>query len=142
MKVVVRWFWHFSGVLNVTSQLCQEFINGLPSLKTCTDLDEYYDGVFNVWVGYSKIEESLWHVRDYFRNEIVWWISFSSSLFGCIPEGLRDGEVFEEWRNAMVTPIPKRGDLSWCHNWRRISLLDVAGKLLGWIIHEQLQVIA
>ena len=30
--------------------------------------------------------------------------------------------------------IPKRGDLSLCDNWLGISLLDVAGKLLGQII--------
>ena len=42
----------------------------------------------------------------------------------------------------MVIPIPNRGDLSFCDNWRGIRLLDVAGKLLGRIIQERLQVIA
>ena len=35
----------------------------------------------------------------------------------------------EEWRDAMLVPIPKKGDLMLCDNWWGISLLDVVGKL-------------
>ena len=45
----------------------------------------------------------------------------------------REGWVFAAWRDALVIPVPKKGDLTVCDNWRGISLLDVAGKLLGWI---------
>ena len=38
--------------------------------------------------------------------------------------------------------IPKRGDLRLCDNWRGISLLDVAGKVLARIIQERQQIIA
>ena len=54
----------------------------------------------------------------------------------------RAGCVFDEWRDALVVPVPKRGDLNVCDNWRGISLLDVAGKLLGRILQERLQLIA
>ena len=30
-----------------------------------------------------------------------------------------------------MVPVPKKGDLTTCDNWRGINLLDVAGKLLG-----------
>ena len=36
-----------------------------------------------------------------------------------------------EWRDALLVPIPKKGDLSLCDNWRGISLLDVVGKLFA-----------
>lgn len=39
-------------------------------------------------------------------------------------------------------PIPKKGDLQCCDNWRGISLLDVGGKFFARIIQERLQVIA
>ena len=42
----------------------------------------------------------------------------------------------------MVVPIPKKGDLRLCDNWRGISLLDVAGKVLARIIQERLQIIS
>ena len=32
-----------------------------------------------------------------------------------------------EWRDALLVPVPKTGDLS-CDNWQGISLLDVMGK--------------
>ena len=46
-------------------------------------------------------------------------ILFGGSVFTkpCCQKVWRDGEVFEEWINAMVIPIPKRGDLSLCDNW-------------------------
>ena len=54
----------------------------------------------------------------------------------------REGQVFAAWRDALVVPVPKKGDLTMCDNWRGISLLDVAGKLLGRIVQERLQCIA
>ncbi len=47
-----------------------------------------------------------------------------------------------DWKNAEIVPIPKKGDLMQCDNWRGISLLDVAGKLFARIIKERLDVIA
>ena len=53
-----------------------------------------------------------------------------------------EGSVVGEWKDAVIVPIPKRGNLTECDNWRGISLLDVAGKLFARIIQERLQVIA
>ena len=36
--------------------------------------------------------------------------------------------VPQEWRDAVLVPIPKKGDLTQCDNWRGISLLDVMGR--------------
>jgi len=33
--------------------------------------------------------------------------------------------VFKDWRDALIVPVPKKGDLLSCDNWRGISLLDV-----------------
>ena len=41
-----------------------------------------------------------------------------------------------------VSVCVQRGDLNVCDNWRGISLLDVAGKLLGRILQERLQHVA
>ena len=68
--------------------------------------------------------------------------AFHQTLLGIFRKVWREGEVFEKWRDAMFIPIHKRGDLSLCDNRQGISLLDVAGKLLGRIIQERLQVIA
>ena len=39
-------------------------------------------------------------------------------------------------------PVPKKGNLQSCDNWRGISLLDVIDKILARIIQDRLQVIA
>ena len=54
----------------------------------------------------------------------------------------KEGEVVTDWKDAEVVPIPKKGDLQRCDNWRGISLLDVVGKVFARIIQERLQVIA
>ena len=53
-----------------------------------------------------------------------------------------EGTVVEDWRNAQIVPIPKKGDLNVCDNWQGISLLDVVGKIFARIIQDRLQTIA
>ena len=40
-----------------------------------------------------------------------------------------------------TVPVPKKGDLSLCDNWRGISLLDVVGKVFAKVIQQRLQVV-
>ena len=47
-----------------------------------------------------------------------------------------------DWKNALVVPIPKKGNLQLCDNWRGISLLDVVGKVFAQIFQDRLQTIA
>ena len=53
-----------------------------------------------------------------------------------------EGVVPQEWKDALIVPIPKKGDLSLCDNWRGISLLDVGGKLFAKVIQLRLQRVA
>ena len=39
-------------------------------------------------------------------------------------------QVVDDWKDAVVVPIPKKGNLQLCDNWRGISLLDIVGKIL------------
>ena len=48
----------------------------------------------------------------------------------------------QDWKDAGIVPIPKKGDLRDCNNCRGISLLDVVGKLFGRISQDRLQLIA
>ena len=38
----------------------------------------------------------------------------------------KEGSVPQEWKDALVVPIPKKGDLSQCDNWRGVSLLGAS----------------
>ena len=53
----------------------------------------------------------------------------------------RDGCVVRDWCNALIKPVPKKGNLKSCVNWRGISLLDVVGKVLGRIIQDRLKLV-
>ena len=48
----------------------------------------------------------------------------------------------KDWSDAILVPIPKKGDLSKYDNWRSIALLDVVGKVVARIIQERLQDLA
>ena len=50
--------------------------------------------------------------------------------------------VPQDWRNAELVPVPKKGDLTKCDNWRGIALLDVIGKLCGRVLQDRLQTLA
>ena len=45
----------------------------------------------------------------------------------------------KDWSDALLVPIPKKGDFSKCDNWRDIALLDITGKVAARIIQERLQ---
>ena len=47
--------------------------------------------------------------------------------------------VPQEWVDAILVPIPKKGNLHCCDNWRDIALLDAVEKLAARIIQNKLQ---
>ena len=44
-------------------------------------------------------------------------------------------------RDALLVPVPKKGYLSSCDNWRGISLFDVMGKLFARVLNDRLQLV-
>ena len=44
------------------------------------------------------------------------------------------GEVPRDWRDGVIIPLPKKGDLKDCNNWRGITLLSVPGKVMASIL--------
>ena len=53
-----------------------------------------------------------------------------------------EGSVPQAWKDAVIVPLPKKGDLSITDNWRGISLLAVAGKVLARLLQNRLQNLA
>ena len=64
----------------------------------------------------------------------------ASFVLGCGLE--RERQVSHDWWDAILLPVPKKGNLYCCDNCRGISLLDVVGKLLGKIMQSYLQKLA
>jgi hypothetical protein len=53
-----------------------------------------------------------------------------------LQEVWKENQVFDEWKDAEVVPIHKKGDFKLYDIWRGISLLDAVGKILARIIQE------
>ena len=51
-----------------------------------------------------------------------------TSLLDLVHTVWEEGKVPREWSNAVLIPIPKKGNLSHCDNWRGIALLEVIEK--------------
>ena len=68
--------------------------------------------------------------------------AFFSALLSLVQQVWHDRCVPQAWWDAELVPIPKKGDLSSCDNWRGIALLDVVGKLVGRLIQSRLQLLA
>jgi hypothetical protein len=49
------------------------------------------------------------------------------------------GEVPRDWRDGIIIPLPKKGDLKDCNNWRGITLLSVPGKVMASILLNRIQ---
>ena len=52
---------------------------------------------------------------------------------------LAEEKVPEEWLQGLIVKIPKKGDLSDCNNWRGVTLLNVATKVLSKCIFSRIQ---
>jgi len=63
-------------------------------------------------------------------------------LLELIHDVWRKGSIPSDWCDAVLIPIPKKGDLTSCDNWRGICLLDVVGKVIATILQERLQKLA
>ena len=68
--------------------------------------------------------------------------AFMSALMELVYDVWRKCRVLGNWRDAILVPIPKKGDLSSCDNWCGISLLDVVGKVVARALQVRLQKLA
>ena len=48
-------------------------------------------------------------------------------------------EIPDEWKTGIIIPLPKKGDLSDCSNWRGITLLSLPSKVLCHVILKRIK---
>ena len=137
------WRNHFMKILNVPSEYRDEVIDGMVQQPVRWEFD-----------GPPTDDELIAALQKLRRRK-------AGGSSGILPEMILSGgaelwdrllqlmekiweeqTVVQDWKDAVVVPIPKKGNLNHCDNWRGISLLDVVGKLFGRILQERLQVLA
>ena len=135
-----RWREHFIKVLNVETDFDEATVRELDASNIREDLDRYPE--------YEEIKKAISRLK---RGK-------AGGESGILPELVLDGgqalhsklkdlmflvweseRVPSDWCNAVIVPIPKKGDLLECDNWRGISMLEVVGKILPRVIQDRLQ---
>ena len=141
--VMERWHQHFSNLLNKQSTFNNDVIQRMPMQSPCPDLDEppTEEELENALLKMKKRKPGG---KTGILPELVLFggATLLDRLLELMQAIWKEGEVVADWKNAEVVPIPKKGDLQSCENWRGISLLDVVGKVFARVIQERLQVIA
>ncbi|XP_065197221.1 uncharacterized protein LOC135828726 [Sycon ciliatum] len=139
----VCWQQHFTRVLNVISvfdvsvfqQLsCREVDDSLACPPTAVDIECALHHLAN-----GKSAGSSLIVAELLKHGFTVLRPHLDALFSTCWSA---SSVPQEWKDAVLVPIPKKGDLSKCDNWRGIALLDVVGKLLARVIQDRLQPLA
>ena len=130
-----RWLQHFKKVLNSRSIYDKSVLDAFPTSPPLLHLDDPPT--------ITELEDAMSRLK----------IRKADGLPGILPElvlyggpvSLRRLLVLMQavWRegcvlkDALIVPVPKKGDLQFCDNWQGISLLDVVGKIFAWIIQDQ-----
>ena len=99
----------------------EEAIQQMQAMPPCLDLDKP-PSEEELEAALSKLKKrkaggktGIFHKLVMFRGAVLW-----IRLLELMQVMWREGEVVADWKNAEVVPIPKKGDLQRCDNWRGI----------------------
>lgn len=138
-QILGRFAEHFNQLLNVPANTDQSALDNIPQRTTVNSLDELPDE-----------KEFLSALRKTKDNKApggcgipaeVWKYGgekLQRSLFNLIIDIWEKEQVPQDWKDANITPIFKKGDRKECGNYRGISLLSIAGKIMARILLNRL----
>ena len=140
-----QWLNHFKKVLNVQSSFNTIELSRVKQRRVRKELDdkpteeEFVAALAKLKNGKaggnSQILPEM--VKTGCRSEAV-----LASLLDLVHTVWEEGKVPRDWSNAVLIPIPKKGNLSYCDNWRGIALLEVIGKVVARVLQARLQMVA
>ena len=134
---------HFSSVLNVRREHARQVWDDLPVVEPV----EFYDHdptVDEVVTAIRGLKNGTAAGADGITSELLKVLCDESLmlLVMTFQQVWRDGKVPKEWVDAILVPLPKKGDLSDLNNWRGIALLSVLGKLFAKVLTQRLNALA
>jgi len=141
----VLWAWreHFQSVLNVSGVYNESTINLMPvlplrsSMESLPTLEEILEALSSVNSGKATGKNGL--LPELLKCCDDDLIKYVHDLFVVVWE---EEELPKEWRDALLVPVQKKGDLTKCDNRREISFLDITGKLFRKVLWRRLQELA
>ena len=138
-KILKRWAEYYSELLNSSHPVDESAIEELPQLPPVLELDdlptlqEVKTAVESLKCGKAPGPDGIpAEVFKYGGEDLLYRLV--DLMRGC----WRSGGVPQQWLKATITTIYKRkGEKSECSNYRGLSLLDVAGKILAKIMSSR-----
>ena len=135
-----RWQQHFERVLNISSTYQEEVVSKMPQLPMLVGLDDLPTAE-ELDTALAKLQKRKAAGMTEISPQMILTgpMELKQQLLQLVQKVWSEAAVVDDWKNAAILPIPKKGNLKVCDNWRGISLLDVVGKVFGRIIHSRLQ---
>ena len=138
-KILQRWAEHFSEVLNRESAADPDVINLIEQQPIIDDLDRLIS-VSEVKEASKKFSKGKLPGKDGIPAEVfeAGGTPLLKSLTKLLNKIWESGQVPQEFKDASIVSLFKKGMRSLCDNYRGISLLSVAGKILARVILSRL----
>ena len=140
-----QWIRHFTKVLNLQSQFDMEELQKVQQRSLRSELEELpskeelVGAILKTKNGKASGESGT---LPEMLKAACKGDTFINRLLELVHDVWKAGSVPRDWCNAVLIPIPKKGDLTSCDNWRGISLLDIVGKVVARVLQDRLQKIA
>ena len=142
-RIIERWKEHFKDLLNIEGTIEEEILNNLqrepavPELDEEISMEELEKAIRSMSDGKSPgidgiPSEVYKHAGDHIKAKLL-------ELFNLC---LNNGEVPQEFKDALIVTIYKKGDKTNCGNYRGISLLCTAGKIFSKLLLNRLKILA
>lgn len=138
-RVLERWSQHFETLLNQPGDIepaARDRINQRPVVTALDDIPTRKE--LNLAIaslgdgkapGVDGIPSEIWKHGG---------ATLTNSLLMLIQQAWAEGSVPQEWKDANIVAIFKKGDRTQCGNYRGISLLSIAGKVFARILLNRL----
>ena len=135
-----RWSEHFEQLLNRPSSIDPSVIEEIPERPLCTDLDdlptenEVEEAIKELQCGKAAFPDGI--PPEVFKTGGQLLVKKLTEFLcmcrkdGCLPQDLKDARIVRLYKG--------KGDKSSCDNYRGISLLSIAGKILCKVILNRL----
>ena len=135
-----RWIEHFDELLNCDppENPMEDTITQTPVIQSIStdpvSLEEVRLGIVSLRDRKAGGSDNI--VAELLKADLE---TSSRKLHGIITIIWEEEVVPDEWLQSLIVKLPKKGDLGDCNNWRGITLLVIASKVLGKIIFRRMK---
>ena len=139
-----RWRSHFNRVLNTTASSYDDSVfNIIPQQPIMEELARP-PAVEEVRCALSQVKCNRAAGKDRIPAELLIYggEQLLTFLHTICTEVWSSELIPKEWVDSIIVPLPKKGNLQLCDNWRGISLLSVAGKVFACVLANRITPVA